>query len=89
LKVVTVGEDGYTLDDVLTHDAHCEDTTLHGMLAAMKYPEYPVALGVIRDFAEPCVYDSEVERQVEECRQKSSIKSMDDLLNSGETWSIE
>ena len=41
LKVVTVGEDGYTLDDVLTHDAHQRDTTLHSMLAAMKYPDYP------------------------------------------------
>ena len=48
LKVVTVGQDGYTLDDVLTHDAHERDTTLHSMLAAMKYPDYPVALGVIR-----------------------------------------
>ena len=26
LKVVTVGEEGYTLDDVLTHDAHERDT---------------------------------------------------------------
>lgn len=89
LKVVTIGEEGYTIDDVLTHDAHCEDTTLHGMLAAMKYPEYPVALGVIRDYAEPCVYDGEVEGQIATCREKSRIASMDDLLNSGETWSIE
>ena len=41
LKVVTVGQDGYTLDDVLTHDAHERDTTLHSMLAAMKYPDIP------------------------------------------------
>ena len=47
-RSVTVGQDGYTLDDVLTHDAHERDTTLHSMLAAMKYPDYPVALGVIR-----------------------------------------
>ena len=36
LKVVTIGEEGYTLDDVLTHDAHCEDTALHTMLASMR-----------------------------------------------------
>ena len=34
LKVVTVGEDGYTEDDILVHDAHTQDTTLHSMLAA-------------------------------------------------------
>ena len=87
LKVVTVGEDGYTLDDVLTHDAHAEDTTLHYMLAAMKFPEYPVALGVIRDVEAPC-YDTEVEKQVESVKAASKIQCVDDLLNSGETFTL-
>ena len=88
LKVVTVGEDGYTLDDVLTHDAHREDATLHSMLAAMKYPEYPVALGVIRSVKEDAVYDRKVSEQVEEVRSTCKIRCMDDLLRSGETWEI-
>ena len=88
LKVVTVGEEGYTMDDVLVHDAHCEDTMLHQMLAAMKYPEYPVALGVIRSVDDPVVYDAEVAAQVEEVRASGRIKSVDDLLHSGETWTI-
>ena len=89
LKVVTVGQDGYTLDDVLTHDAHERDTTLHSMLAAMKYPEYPVALGVIRAVEDATVYDREVARQVEEVKAQSKIRSVDELLHSGATWEIE
>ncbi len=89
LKVVTVGEDGYTLDDVLTHDAHCKDTTLHSMLAAMKYPEYPVAVGVIRDVEDENIYDEKVESQVAEVQASAKIRSVDDLLRSGETWTIE
>ena len=89
LKVVTVGEDGYTEDDILVHDAHTQDTTLHAMLAAMKYPEYPVAVGVIRDVAEENVYDTKVAAQIEEVKAKSKIASVDDLLRSGETWTIE
>ena len=89
LKVVTVGEDGYTLDDVLTHDAHQRDTTLHSMLAAMKYPDYPVALGVIRAVEDATVYDREVARQVEEVKDQSKIHSVDELLHSGATWEIE
>lgn len=88
LKVVTIGEDGYTLDDVLTHDAHCEDTTLHTMLAAMKWPDYPVALGVIRSVEDAAVYDQKVATQVEQVRATSKIKCVDDLLRSGETWEI-
>ncbi|MBQ2415529.1 MAG: 2-oxoacid:ferredoxin oxidoreductase subunit beta, partial [Alistipes sp.] len=89
LKVVTLGEDGYTIDDVLTHDAHTEDTTLHSMLAAMKYPEYPVAVGVIRDVKDAQIYDEKVDEQVKEVQATAKIKCMDDLLRSGETWEIE
>ncbi|MBQ5617795.1 MAG: 2-oxoacid:ferredoxin oxidoreductase subunit beta, partial [Alistipes sp.] len=81
-------EDGYTEDDVLTHDAHCQDTTLHSMLAAMKWPEYPVAVGVIREVEDENVYDKKVQEQVEAVKASSKISCMDDLLRSGETWEI-
>ncbi len=87
LKVVTLGEDGYTIDDVLTHDSKEPTTYIHNALAAMKYPDFPVALGVIRDVDEP-TYNREVARQVKEVQEKSKIKCVDDLLNSGETWTI-
>ena len=89
LKVVTLGEEGYTEADVLTHDAHETDTTLHNMLAAMKYPDFPVALGVIRDVNDAVVYDQGVARQVEEVKASSKIRCMDDLLHSGNTWEVE
>ncbi|MBR4870685.1 MAG: 2-oxoacid:ferredoxin oxidoreductase subunit beta, partial [Alistipes sp.] len=89
LKVVTIGEDGYTLDDVLTHDAKCVDTTLHTMLAGMKYPEYPVAVGVIRDVDDENVYDIKVAEQVEQVKATAKIKCVDDLLRSGQTWEIK
>lgn len=89
LKVVEIGKDGYTEEDILTHDAHCEDPTLHYMLASMKYPDYPVALGVIRDVMGEPVYDREVARQVEEVGATAKIHNLDELLNSGETWSVE
>ncbi|MBQ5879101.1 MAG: 2-oxoacid:ferredoxin oxidoreductase subunit beta, partial [Alistipes sp.] len=88
LKVVTLGEEGYTEADVLTHDAHETDTTLHNMLAAMKYPDFPVALGVIRDVNDAVVYDQGVARQVEEVKASSKIRCMDDLLHSGNTWEV-
>ena len=59
------------------------------MLASMKYPDYPVALGVIRDVTGEPVYDREVARQVEEVGATAKIHNLDELLNSGETWSVE
>ncbi|MBO5985038.1 MAG: 2-oxoacid:ferredoxin oxidoreductase subunit beta, partial [Rikenellaceae bacterium] len=88
LKVVTIGEDGYNEEDVLTNDAHSQDTTLHTMLAAMKWPEYPVAVGVIREVEDENVYDQKVQEQVEAVKASSKISCMDELLRSGETWEI-
>lgn len=87
LKVVTIGEKGITEDDILTHDAHCENAGIHMMLADMKYPDFPVALGVIRD-VEDVTYDCGVKLQVEQVRDKSKIKCVDDLLRSGSVWEV-
>jgi 2-oxoglutarate ferredoxin oxidoreductase subunit beta len=57
------------------------------MLANMKYPEYPVALGVIRAVPAP-TYDRSVQVQIAEIKKHSKIKCMDDLLKSGSTWSV-
>ena len=87
LKAVTIGEDGYTLDDVLVHDAHSDNMGLHMMLAEMKGPELPVALGVIRDVKQ-LTYDDGVHDQVLEVTAKSRIHSVDELLHSGSTWEV-
>ena len=88
LKVVTLGEDGITEHDILVHDAHNPDLGLHTMLAEMKYPEYPVALGVIRAVPD-LTYDDCVTEQFEKVKASSRIQSMDDLLHSGATWEVE
>ena len=69
LKVVTIGEDGVTEDDILTHDSRSDNLGLQTMIAEMKGPDFPVALGVIRDVPE-ATYEDEVARQVEEVRSE-------------------
>ena len=86
LKVVQLG-DKYTEKDVLVHNAKETNPGIHLMLANMRYPEYPVAFGVIRAVDSP-TYDNAVKKQVEEVESKSKFKSVDDLLNSGTTWEV-
>ncbi len=88
LKVVKLGENGITEKDILVHDAREENPGLHSMLIDMQYPEYPVALGVIRAVKDT-TYDDNVRDQVTEVRSKSPIQCMDDLLVSGATWEVE
>ena len=88
LKVVKIGENGITEKDILVHDAHCQNPGVHMMLADMKYPDFPVALGVIRDVKD-VTYDDGVRDQVKDVMKKSSIHCVDDLLRSGSTWEVE
>jgi len=87
IKVVTIGENGVTENDLLVHDASCEDTTLQMKLALMEEPEFPVAIGVIRN-VEAESYDEAVENQIGEIQEKSKIKTFDDLIDSCEQWDM-
>ncbi len=88
LKVAKIGENGVTEKDILVHDAKTDNIGIHSMLVDMKYPEYPVALGVIRDVADK-TYDDNVRDQVLEVKGKAKIKNIDDLLHSGATWEVK
>lgn len=89
LKVVTLGENGITLDDILVHDAHEETPFLHLMLINMSVTNgFPVAFGVIRSVDAPS-YDYLLEKQIADVQASSKIKNMDDLLRSGSTWTVE
>ena len=88
LMVVKVGENSITLDDILTHDAHSDYIGLHMALAEMKGPDFPVALGVIRDVKD-VTYDDGVRDQVKAVMEKAKIHCMDDLLRSGSTWEVK
>lgn len=89
LKAVTIGEDGYTIDDVLVHDAHCESNFLQQQLAMMDGHSLPLAIGVIRDYAAPS-YETEVAMQVEQVKAKKGFANLRDMiLKTCETWEVK
>ena len=87
LKAVTVGQDGYTFDDVLVHDAKAKDPGLQIKLAMMS-SDMPVALGVIRD-VDALTYDEEVEKQIAEVQAKNPVRKLTDFLMKGDIWEIK
>ena len=88
LEVVTIGENGITEQDLLVHDQYSQDPGIHLMLAKMAPPYFPIALGVIRSALFP-TYDDLVEEQIQRSKANTTIKTVDDLLNSGDTWEIK
>ncbi len=89
LKVVEIGKDGYTLDDVLIHDSHNPDDTLQLKLAMMDNEHgFPVALGVIRDVEAP-TYDEAVNAQIEEVKAKKPYHNFAELLETNDIWEVK
>ena len=89
LKVVEIGKDGYTLDDVLVHDAHCQDNTLQLKLALMGDGDgFPVALGVIRDVEAP-TYNDAVTSQLEEVSAAKKYHNFAELLETNDIWEVK
>ncbi len=89
LKVVEIGKDGYTIDDILIHDSHNPDNTLQLKLAMMDNEHgFPVALGVIRDVEAP-TYDEAVNAQIEEVKAKKPYHNFTELLETNDIWEVK
>jgi 2-oxoglutarate ferredoxin oxidoreductase subunit beta len=88
LKVVKLGENGIMEKDLIIHDAFEPNPGIQYMLANMRYPQYPVALGVIRSVVGP-TYEADLEKQILQVQKDTKIKCVDDLLRNGSTWTVE
>lgn len=89
LKVVEIGKDGYTIDNILVHDSHNPDNTLQLKLAMMDNEHgFPVALGVFRD-VEAATYDQAVNDQIEEVKEKKKYHNFTELLETNDIWEVK
>jgi len=85
LEVVTIGEGGVTLDDILVHDE--TNATFGNLLTRMPFPEFPVAIGVLHATQRP-TYDGTLRTQQQAARDKLGRGDLAKLLRGGNTWTI-
>ena len=83
LEVVTIGENGISLDDVLVHDE--KNLVMAQMLAGLAAPEFPVAVGVL--YCNPAEsYDAAVAAQT--AAAGPAKNDLNALLRQGRTWKV-
>ncbi len=90
-EVVTLGENGITEDDLLVHDIHLQDPSVAFMLARMEYregSEFPQPVGIFRA-VERATYEDMMTDQIEAAIGKQGSGSLEKLINSGDTWTVE
>lgn len=86
-EVVTIGENGVTVDDLLIHDETSPEPNLAYVLGRMQYPEYPVPMGIFRAVEKP-TYEDLMAEQISSVISAKGPGNLEKLLNSGETWVI-
>ena len=75
--------------ELIKHDEKVESATLAYLLTQLDYPEFPVAMGVLRDVEAP-VYEDQMYAQVAAAKEKFGEGTLKDLFRRGaETWTIE
>ena len=85
-KVVELG-DKWGMDDVLVHDE--SDYVIASLLSNMTYqPEFPDPIGVLYA-VESDTYEDTMIAQLNQAVKKKSNGTVQDLLNTGDTWVVD
>ena len=86
-EVVPLGN-GTDASDLLAHDETAPEPALATLLARMRHPEMPEAIGVLRALERP-TFDALVNEQVEAARAREGRGDLAALLRAGDTWTVE
>ncbi len=74
--------------DLLVHDETAAEPALATLLARMRYPALPEAIGVLRAIERP-TFDALVDDQIEAARTREGRGELAELLESGDTWTVD
>jgi 2-oxoglutarate/2-oxoacid ferredoxin oxidoreductase subunit beta len=86
LEVVDVAEAGER--GLVVHDAHVEDPSHATALARLaERPNGPTPIGVFRDVKRP-IYGSERQDDLKAAHAGATLADVDELLRSGDTWTV-
>ena len=85
LEVGTIGEEGFTEEDLVVHDE--TNKVLAQMLAGLRSPDFPEAIGVLYCDDAPSYTDDVYEQRIV-VREKKGVADINALLRTGHTWTV-
>ena len=86
-EIVELGN-GVAEDGLLIHDETREEPTIASILARMRWPEFPVPLGVLRAVQRP-TYEELMEGQIRDAIARQGEGDLEALFAEGDTWVVE
>lgn len=86
IEKIAVEEDS-TDPSILIHNQSRSGIELHMALARMQLPEFPVAIGIIRQNEAPC-FEKTMHDSINFSKKNSRYKGVEELFKSGNTWTL-
>lgn len=78
-KIAVIGKDGVREEDVLVHDCHSPEPLSAYLMAGLRPPEFPMALGIFREVQKPS-YDGLLAERIENAVAEYGPATLPDLL---------
>ena len=87
MEVIELGGQ-YGPDDCLVWDSTLDNPATAFLAAQLVPPDFPTAIGVFRNVEEP-TYESRVIGQIQQETENKGQGRLEDLLQSGDTWTVQ
>jgi 2-oxoglutarate/2-oxoacid ferredoxin oxidoreductase subunit beta len=87
-EVVTIGQNGVALNDLLIHDERAPSPALAFLLTRLRHPEFPEPIGVFRDISLP-TYDGMLDEQIRSITPRGGVPDLQRILNGSENWVVD
>jgi len=88
-EVVTIGENGITIDDILVHNAHDPDPTYAYLLTQMKYPQLPTPMGEFRGVTGNPTYDDLLVDQMKSAVKEYGKGDLETIIKGIGYWEVK
>lgn len=86
IEVLKIDEDNKK--SILNHNTSKDNSILHFLLANLTHPKHPLPVGILRQTTDT-TFDEALRVHEELAKKNAKIKNLSDLVNSGDTWTIE
>lgn len=87
MKLKKVRLDDENKQDAIIHDPRDMDTQLQVALAKLQLPDFPVAMGILRN-TESTSFEETLHHIIDDSMENSPYKNLDELFHSGNTWEV-
>jgi 2-oxoglutarate ferredoxin oxidoreductase subunit beta len=86
VKKVSLSEENR--ESIALHNPNSDETIIQSLLLNLKYPDFPLPVGIVRQ-VNVQTFEETLKIHEDKAKSTAKIKTINDLMYSGDTWTIK